>query len=326
MMPPDQEAEHRDRHARKRDEVIAENLFARKGAHQLADHAHGGKHHDVNRRMRVEPEQMLEQHRIAAAVGIENAQSENPLDGQQQNGHRQHRRAQHHDQAGGIHGPDEQRKPEPGETRGAHAVNGHDEIQPGHDGRKTDDENANAGGDDVGVGVGRAERRVEGPAGIESAHQHGVHRKQAADHEDVPAAQIDFGKRQILGAQHDRHQKISQRGGDGRDQEQEHHDDAVQREQLVISVRGNQVALGSEQLQANQGGERSAEKEEKRDGHQIHQRDAFMILRKQPALDAVIDVQVIFASFKCCRNHMCLPFSPDWRGRCGRRRAARPTS
>jgi hypothetical protein len=36
---------------------------------QLADHAHGRQHHDVDRGVRVEPEHVLEQHRVAAQRG-----------------------------------------------------------------------------------------------------------------------------------------------------------------------------------------------------------------------------------------------------------------
>ena len=40
--------------------------LARERAHHLADHAHRRQDHDVDRRVRVEPEEVLEEHRIAA--------------------------------------------------------------------------------------------------------------------------------------------------------------------------------------------------------------------------------------------------------------------
>ena len=38
-----------------------------------ADHAHGGQNHDVNGRVRIEPEQVLEQNGIAAKARVEDA-------------------------------------------------------------------------------------------------------------------------------------------------------------------------------------------------------------------------------------------------------------
>ena len=50
----------------------------------LADHAHRRQDHDVDGRVRVEPEQVLEEHRVAAAARVEDADAEEPLDDQQQ--------------------------------------------------------------------------------------------------------------------------------------------------------------------------------------------------------------------------------------------------
>ncbi len=53
-----------------------------------------GQNHDVDRGVRIEPEQVLEQQRIAAAGGIEDAQVERTFEDHQQQRDRQHRRAQ----------------------------------------------------------------------------------------------------------------------------------------------------------------------------------------------------------------------------------------
>ena len=99
VVAPDQEAEHRDADARERDEAVAEDVLAAEGGDQLADHAHRGQHHDVDGRVRVEPEEVLEQHRVAAERRIEDAEVEDALGRDQQDRDRQHRRAEHHDQA-----------------------------------------------------------------------------------------------------------------------------------------------------------------------------------------------------------------------------------
>ena len=73
VVAPDQKAEHGDGEARKADEGVAENPLAAKTGDDLAHHAHAGQNHDVHGRMRIKPEQMLKQDRIAAQLGIENA-------------------------------------------------------------------------------------------------------------------------------------------------------------------------------------------------------------------------------------------------------------
>ena len=72
------------REAGERDERVAEHLLAAERGDQLADDAHRRQDHDVDRRVRVEPEQVLEQHRIAADRRIEEAEVEQPLGGDQQ--------------------------------------------------------------------------------------------------------------------------------------------------------------------------------------------------------------------------------------------------
>ena len=53
------------------DEAVAENVLVAEDRNQLADDAHARQDHDVHGRMGIEPEKMLEQHRVAAQLGIE---------------------------------------------------------------------------------------------------------------------------------------------------------------------------------------------------------------------------------------------------------------
>ena len=70
--------------------------------------------------MRVEPEQVLEQERVSAERGVKDAEVEEALHGAQDDGDRDHRRAQDHDEAGGVVRPDEQRQAAPGQAGSAH--------------------------------------------------------------------------------------------------------------------------------------------------------------------------------------------------------------
>ena len=79
MVAPDQEAEHGDGDAREGDEAVAEDVLAGEARDQLADHAHGRQDHDVDGGVGVEPEEVLEEHRVAAERRVEDADAEGAL-------------------------------------------------------------------------------------------------------------------------------------------------------------------------------------------------------------------------------------------------------
>src|ERR1051326_6626722 len=98
-MPPDEKADHCDGDARERDERVAEDALARESRDELALDAHRGQDHDVDRRVRVKPEEMLEEHRIAAARRIEDAEIEDALQADEEQRDRDHRSAENKDDA-----------------------------------------------------------------------------------------------------------------------------------------------------------------------------------------------------------------------------------
>ena len=171
VVAPHQEADDRDRQRRECDERVAEDVLARERLHDLADHAHRRQDHDVDRRVRVEPEQVLEQHRVAAKRRIEDPEVQRPFGSHHQHRDREDRRAQDHDQAGRIVRPHEQRQPEPGQPRCPHPVHRDDEVQPGQDRRESGDEDAQRRRHHVRICRRGAVRRVERPAGVDAAAQ-----------------------------------------------------------------------------------------------------------------------------------------------------------
>ena len=175
MVRPDEKAENGDGDARQGNEFIAEYLLAGEDGNDLADDAHARQDHDVDGGMRIEPEEMLKKQRIAAQRRVEDSDMKTAFHGNKEEGDCDHRRAKHLDDASGVHGPNEQGQAEPSEARSAHAVDGHNEIEAGEDGREPSDEDAGCREDDVGVGVRSTERRIESPSSVDAAHQHGVH-------------------------------------------------------------------------------------------------------------------------------------------------------
>ena len=233
VVGPHQEADRGDREARHRDEAVAEDALAGEAGDDLADHPHRGQDHDVDGGVRVEPEEVLEEDRVAAPVGVEEAEVEDPLQGHQEEGDRDHRRPQDLDDRGRVVRPHEEGHPEPRHPRRPHLVDGHDEVEPGEDRGEAGDEDAHRGELDVALREHRAVGRVEGPARVEPAGEQRVERDRRPDHVDVPAQQVELREGQVLRPDHQRDQEVPERGRDRRDQEEEHHDHAVPGEGLL---------------------------------------------------------------------------------------------
>ena len=137
MVGPDQESEDGNGDRGERDEAVAENPLAREARNNLGYDAHGGQNHDVNGGVRVEPEEVLEEQRIAAEFGIEDAEVQGAFGDHQYEGNGDDRSAQDLDDAGGVMGPDKQGQARPRHAGCAHPVGGHDKIQSGQDGRES---------------------------------------------------------------------------------------------------------------------------------------------------------------------------------------------
>src|SRR5882762_7684150 len=295
VVGPDKEADYGDGDTGAGDKRIAKDGLAREGWDDFTDYAHGRQNHNVDGRMRVKPEQVLEENGVAAKLRIEEAEVKHALHTGEQQSDGDHGRAEDEDDAGGVLRPDEERKAEPGHARRTHGVHGDDEIQTGENGGEAVDEDAEDGGSDGRIGIDAAERRVEGPASIQAAGGKGIKDEATTDQVNVPAQKIDLGKGQILGANHDGQKEITQDGGDGWDQEEEDHGHAVHGEELVVGFRSDQKALGREQVNANHGGERAANEEKESDRSEVQQSDALVVSGKKPRTDSVSGVEVMLA-------------------------------
>ena len=79
VVGPHQEPDDRDGHGRHGHEAVAEDPLAREAGDELRDDPHRRQDHDVDRRMGVEPEEVLEEDRVAPQGGIENADVQQAL-------------------------------------------------------------------------------------------------------------------------------------------------------------------------------------------------------------------------------------------------------
>ncbi len=272
--------------------AVAEQRLAREAGDHFADDAHAGQDHDVDGRVAVEPEQVLEQQRIAAQRRVEDADAEDALDHFEGQRHRQHGNGEQEDEAGGIDGPDEDRQPPPRQARRAQAVDGDDEVQAGEDRGKAGDHDADEHEVHVAVGGCASVRRVERPAGIDAAEQHAEQRPARRRTEQVPARQVDARKREVLGTDHQRQAEVAQHGRHHRHEEEKHHDDAVQREQPVVGVGVDQAALGHHQVEPDDGDREAADEEHHRHRREVEQGDALVVLGQEPRHQAGGDIQI----------------------------------
>ena len=318
-MSPNEKSEERDSEAGKSDKGVPVNTLAGETGDDVADHTEAGHDHDVHRRVRVEPEHVLEQDGISAEVGIKNPNPEHVLQGHQQECDRNHRRAQDHDDAGGVLGPDEKRQPEPGHARCPHLVDGGQEVDTREDGREAVDEYASESQRHVEAGVSAAIGRIEGPSRIDAAHDYGDCGQGAASHETVPAQKVDLGKRHIPSADLDWQEEVPQYSRHGRNEEEEDHRHAMHGKQLVIRRGFDHIRLGSQQLESNESRENSSDYEEDGRHNQIEYADALVVEGQKPGLDAIAGVQVVHPSAvgwggDCCVGcHLlpiCLPLDP----------------
>ncbi len=204
-----------------------------------------------------------------------------------------HRRRQHHDEAGGIKRPTEERKAKPGQPGRPHFVSGDDKVETGQDGREAGDENSRRHRDDMRVCVGRAVGRVEGPSGIDPAMNERPKSKRSAENKEIPAHEIESGKSDIARPQHHGQDKITQHRRNRRDEKKPDHEDAMDGEELVVSLGGDEVTLRRQEFDPHHGCGHARDEEKDDDRPKVKNPDAFMIGRQQPRPHAMVPAQVI---------------------------------
>ena len=236
VVAPHQEREDRDRHGTEGDEPVAEDVPVGVDGDDLRDDAHGRQDHDVDGGVRIEPEEVLEQHRVSAHRRVEEADQEDALHDQHEQGDGQDRRRQHLDQGRRVERPEKQRHSEPGHAGRPKLVDRDHEVHAGEDRAEAEDEDAGDHRDHAAGRRGRRIGRVEGPSGVEATDSQRDHGTDRAHDPEVVTAEVEPRERHVLRSQHDRQDEVAERRWNGRDDDQEHHDRTVQGEELVVEV------------------------------------------------------------------------------------------
>ena len=171
-MRPDREAEHEDGEQRKRHHAVAEDRFSRLGRDDLGDDPEAGQDHDVDGRVRVEPEDVLVGDDVAVEGGIEEARAERAVEQHQELRAGDERRRDHDQKRGREVGPDQQRHAPERHPRRTHGDDRDQEVERGHDRGRARELDADREELLAERCVCR-QRRVCRPAGVEGARRPG---------------------------------------------------------------------------------------------------------------------------------------------------------
>ena len=173
VVRPHHEADHADRDHGVGHAEIAEDRLAAERRDHVADDPEARQDHDVDFWVAEEPEQVLEQHRIAAAGRIEERGAEIAVADQHGDRAGQHRNRQHQQKRRHQLGPDEQRHLVQRHAGGSHVEDRHDEIHRAQQRTCTGkvEREQRAVHSHAGL-VGRVrQRRIQRPAGAGLTHQ-----------------------------------------------------------------------------------------------------------------------------------------------------------
>ncbi len=235
--------------------------------------------------MAEEPEQVLPEHRIAAAGGVEERPVERALQLQQQSGEDDGRKGDQDHTREDQHRPGEQGHSGERHARRAGLENADQYLD--RTGNGADFDEADAEQPEVGVDTGRisgaGQRRVHEPAAIGSeAHEDRAEEAQSADKIGPEGIGRQSRERQVAGGEHLRQQHDPDRLHHG-NREQEHHHRAVHREELVVSLLWQNPEQRERQLGPDDQRQNAGKQEEQKGGGNVPQPDIIIIDDGQPA-------------------------------------------
>ncbi len=262
VVRPHREADERNGHAGKGDHAVAEDGLAAVHCQHLAEDAHARQHHDVYRRMAVEPEDVLPKQHIAAARRIKEGRTPHAIQQQQRQRAGQERRRHDGDEAGRQHRPAQQRHLPQAHAFRAHVQDGDDEVDAAQDGRQAQQVNAHGPHRLALVAEQGGKRRVARPAGFCLADEV-AHQQEHASRGNEPEGQrVQPREGHILCAQLQRHNVVGDCAEHGDDPQEDHHC-AVNAEQLVVGcAAGHQIQFRRQQFPADRHRQRTANEEE----------------------------------------------------------------
>ena len=205
--------------------------------------------------MSEEPEEVLVQDRAAAVLRDEEVRSRLAVEQEQCQADRQDRQDDHEQGRVDLDRPDEQRDTHPTHPGRPHVVDRREEVDRTDERRdrkqvqREDPEVLAMSRGELAVG----ERRVAVPAGVRRAvlgEEAQVERDPAEEEQPVRQC-VEPREGDVPRSDHQRHEVVREAGEDRHDDEEDHRG-AVNREQLVVALAGDEVFVRLRELRAHQ--------------------------------------------------------------------------
>ena len=270
-------------------EPVAEQRLAAEDRDDLRDHAEERQRDDVHLGVAEEPEQVLPQDRrrrprTGRRSAVPKRRSSRSITSAPVSAGNENRISdrRHEDR------PGEDRHAEHGHPRRPSRVGRRHEVDRAEDARHAGQREP----DDPQVGPeGRRVRQlgvrwVAGPADVRGAAGGEVAGQddQPAEQEQPERQRVEPREDHVRRADLERHEVVRQRRH-GRGREQQHHDRAVHREQLVVALLVDQLEPRHRELAADHEREQAAEQEEPERRCQVQQPDPLVVGRREPGQD-----------------------------------------
>jgi hypothetical protein len=193
--------------------------------------------------------------------------------------------------------------------------------------------------------LAQRQRRVDRPAGPDAAADHRRGEQQDEGRRQQPEADVVHARKGHVGrADHQRHEPVAEPADQRRHDDEEHHDQAVRRDDGVPQVTVRRAVrtvevldAGLQQFEAHDHREGGADQRGEDREHKVHRADVLVVGAVQPALDArrrmMVVVGVIVVGGAVRGGHFCLScgdalsgWRERWRKRTRLRARAPPPS
>ena len=277
-MTPDEITDKSNSKTRVSNSLISKNGSPCEGWDYFGYDTHSRQYHDINGRMRVDPEKMLIKYRVTTNGGVKQTDTKNPFGHDHQQSNTDDGCGKHLYPRGSIQRPGEQWHFEPSHTGCPEPVNGHDKVESCQDRRKAKYECCQNSQGHICTGSYTV-RSVKGPSGIRRAFSNNQsHQSKDGSHNiNPPRQQIEFWKGYIICPEHQGKEKIPENGGNAGYDEKKNHDNPMQGENLVVCSRIYNIPAWSDQFKPHKEPQRNSYQKKGDNGVEIKQCDPLVV-------------------------------------------------
>ena len=265
-----------DEHQRAHRPLVAEQRLAGEVSHDLQHEGKGRDDHHVHRRVGVSPEDVLIQHRRAAAGRPEEGHARHPIQHRhdQRRGHELGENQAEH--RGAKDAPDEDRQPPPGHPRRAQADDGDQKVEAAEDGRQAEGDEGQQE-EQHGRAAPLGQRRIHRPAGsVAAGQQRGDHQRQRHRRGEPVTQRVQAREGHVFRANEQGHGPVPQ-PADEHGHRHGDHDDAVHGHHRVVRLRPHDRPARVHQLDAHEHRQQAGDEKQSDKRDQILNSDHFVV-------------------------------------------------